>query len=421
MTRLDSTTPVTLGRGTQAWRNRTAVTSALSARALPGARAASFLVAFAAMVTWAEGASAQAEITLEAGASQIGPAIGVASDDTHFAMAGLRGSWYGESGTGLVGSVLAGTGLGASDSRFVSGLLEGRIVDRWRPGLEARLEGRLMGFDAVTPFPYRSTAIEGGPSLRWYNSEVSVEVAGLAGIGLSQIELWRVADGPTRVFENELRRAGGTAEILFGPPTSQFGLVGGWHHTPEGDYESVGARAVFAGSWGIAELRADRWTTPIHTEVVAGLAIVIPIGSAWNLRGFFGRTEPDPLTLAQPGSASGGMMVGRSFRIVDDEVEGNAIYEVVGEDEGRSRVRFVVAAPESAEVVQLLGDFNLWEPQPMTLEDGGSWTLEVIVPEGVHHFGFLVDDEWYVPDDAPDVVADEWGRQSATLVIEGAS
>ncbi|NNF12739.1 MAG: hypothetical protein HKN72_05930 [Gemmatimonadetes bacterium] len=386
-----------------------------------GRRAASCLVALAALVTWAETAVAQAEITVEAGASQIGPAIGVASDDAHFAMAGLRGSWYGQSGTGLVGSVLVGTGLGTSDSRFVSGLLEGRIVDRWRPGLEARLEGRLMGFDAVTPFPYRSTAIEGGPSLRWYNSDVSVEVAGLAGIGLSQIELWRVADGPTRVFENELRRAGGTAEVLFGPPTSQFGLVGGWHHTPEGDYESVGARAVFAGSWGIAELRADRWTTPIDTEVVAGLAIVIPIGSAWTLRGFFGRTEPDPLTLAQPGSASGGMMAGRSFRIADDFRGGNAIYEIVDENAGRSRVRFVVAAPEGAQGVQLLGDFNLWEPQAMTPADGGSWTLEVLVPDGVHHFGFLVDDEWFVPDDAPDVVADEWGRQSATLVIEGAS
>lgn len=369
----------------------------------------------------ADGTAAQAEIAIEAGASQIGPAIGVASDDTHFAMAGLRGSWYGESGTGLVGSVLSGRAFGASGAHFVSGLLEGRIVDRWRPGLEARLEGRLMGFDAVTPFPYRSTAIEGGPSLRWWNADVSVEVTGLAGIGLSQIELWRVQDGPSRVFENELSRAGGTAEVLFGPPTSQFGVVGGWHHTPEGDYESVGARAVFTGSWGIAELRADRWVTPIDAEVVAGLAIVIPIGSAWNLRGFFGRTEPDPLTLAQPGSASGGMMIGRSFRVAGGSEDGNAVYEIVNEDVGRSRVRFVVTAPDGAATVQLLGDFSLWDPLAMSPAGSGTWAVEVEVPEGVHHFGFLVDDEWYVPDNAPDVVADEWGRQSATLVIEGAS
>lgn len=371
---------------------------------------------------------AQAEISVEAGASQIGPALGVASDDTHFGMAGLRGSWFGASGTGLTGSVLAGRSLGSSSSHFVSGLLEGRIVDRWRPGLEARLEGRLMGFDAVTPFPYRSTAIEGGPSLRWWGAQTSVEVTGLLGIGLSQIELWRIEGGATRVFENELRRAGGTAEILFGPPTSQFGVVGGWHHTPEGDYESIGARAVFAGSWGIAELRADRWVTPMDSEVVAGVAIVIPIGSAWNLRGFFGRTEPDPLTLAQPGSASGGMMVGRSFTLTDDpsrtmggDAGSSTMYEVLDEAPGRARVRFSVRAPEGATVVQLLGDFNLWEPVAMTSVERGAWMVVVDVPQGVHHFGFLVDDEWYVPDDAPDVVADEWGRQSATLVIEGAS
>jgi hypothetical protein len=46
--------------------------------------------------------------------------------------------------------------------------------------------------------------------------------------------------------------------------------------------------------------------------------------------------------------------------------------------------------------------------------------LEVLeIGNGTHDFGFLVDDEWFVPDDAPDVVPDEWSRQSATLVIEG--
>ena len=49
-----------------------------------------------------------------------------------------------------------------------------------------------------------------------------------------------------------------------------------------------------------------------------------------------------------------------------------------------------------------------------------SMELEVLeIGNGTHHFGFLVNDEWFVPDDAPDVVPDEWGRHSATLVIEG--
>jgi hypothetical protein len=52
--------------------------------------------------------------------------------------------------------------------------------------------------------------------------------------------------------------------------------------------------------------------------------------------------------------------------------------------------------------------------------DGARWVAEVDVRPGTHHFGFLVDDEWYLPDDAPDAAPDEWGRMTATLVIEGA-
>ena len=48
----------------------------------------------------------------------------------------------------------------------------------------------------------------------------------------------------------------------------------------------------------------------------------------------------------------------------------------------------------------------------------GRWAVELSVPEGTHHFGFLVDGDWFVPVDAPDTVPDEWGRRNATLVVE---
>jgi 1,4-alpha-glucan branching enzyme len=81
-------------------------------------------------------------------------------------------------------------------------------------------------------------------------------------------------------------------------------------------------------------------------------------------------------------------------------------------------VRFSVEAPEGAASVQVLGDFNLWAPLAMRRE-GTRWIADVEVARGTHHFGFLVDGRWYLPDDAPDRVPDEWGRASATLVIEG--
>ena len=36
---------------------------------------------------------------------------------------------------------------------------------------------------------------------------------------------------------------------------------------------------------------------------------------------------------------------------------------------------------------------------------------------GAHHFGFLVDGEWFVPETATGRVSDEWGRVNATLVV----
>ncbi len=65
-----------------------------------------------------------------------------------------------------------------------------------------------------------------------------------------------------------------------------------------------------------------------------------------------------------------------------------------------------------------MGDFTLWEPLAMS-GAGTEWTVETELAEGTYHYGFLVDGVWYLPDDAPDAVPDEWGRRSATLVIEG--
>jgi 1,4-alpha-glucan branching enzyme len=67
--------------------------------------------------------------------------------------------------------------------------------------------------------------------------------------------------------------------------------------------------------------------------------------------------------------------------------------------------------------VELVGDFTMWKPMEMD-QTSGTWTLELEVPDGLYHFGFLVDGEWFVPVDAIGTVPDEWGRQNATLVVD---
>jgi hypothetical protein len=65
----------------------------------------------------------------------------------------------------------------------------------------------------------------------------------------------------------------------------------------------------------------------------------------------------------------------------------------------------------------VVGDFTYWEPVAMERRDS-RWVVELDVPAGTHHFGFFADGGWFLPDEAPDAVPDEWGRTNATIVIE---
>jgi len=246
-----------------------------------------------------------------------------------------------------------------------------------------------------------------------------VKVNGLAGIGTSRLQLRRRPDSPVvRTIDQNLWRVGGTTELLVGGGTTWLGLEGGAHRTSGGTYAAGGFRLVLAGTQAAAELRVDLWDTPAGTETTGGLAIVIPVRGRWSLRGFFGRSEPDPMTLAEPGSGSGGLLVARSVYRSRSTTSTASLYQVVGSTDTGARVRISVTAPATATRVEVTGDFSLWDPVPMQRETD-RWTAVLEIANGTHHFGFLVDDEWFVPDDAPDVVPDEWGRQSATLVIEG--
>lgn len=369
--------------------------------------------------------SAQTEVTLELGASQIGPATGADTNDARFAMGGLRASHYTLGGSGVYASFLGGQVFGDSvGGSFASAIIEATARDQWSTRWSGSMDVKFLGFGVREPFSYRTLAGEMGTSVRYRSSSTSLRVGVVGGLGRSRSETWtrvrRLSDIAVTISEVDLWRIGTTAELLLGSPTFQIGVAGSSHKASGDIYSALGGRLVLGGSWGLVELRVDRWDTPFGYETTGGLALAIPLGSGWSLRGFFGRSEPDPLTLVQPGSGSGGFLLGRSLvSTAPDFVGSEAPFEILQYTDTGSRIRFSVDAPAGATHVQLLGDFTLWDPLPMRRE-GDRWIVELDVPVGTHHFGFLVDDEWYVPDDAPDVVPDEWGRRSATLVIEGA-
>ncbi|MCJ7630166.1 MAG: glycogen-binding domain-containing protein, partial [Longimicrobiales bacterium] len=165
------------------------------------------------------------------------------------------------------------------------------------------------------------------------------------------------------------------------------------------------------------ELRVDAWKTPSGTETTGGVALILPLGG-WSVRGFLGRTEPDPLTLAEPGGGAGGILLGR--RIVGRDPLPPLrppLHQVLEFNDTAALVEIHVEASRGTAQVEVIGDFTLWEAVSMK-GDGNLWTIQLEIPEGIHHFGFLVDGEWFLPESAPDAVADEWGRKNATMVIE---
>ena len=359
------------------------------------------------------------EISLEIGGSTVSPPAGVEGEKANFLVAGLRGLRFTTGGSGVSASILMGRALeGGSGGDFFSGDLWGAafksLTDGWALGLEARG----FGFQVQEPFPYRSLGIEGGPTIRFNRPAFSATLRGIAGGGWSETELERTGRKPSEVVEDELWRYGGTGEFLVGKGGVLTGIALGIHESSGGTYRSAGLRLIVGLGGSALEARLDAWDTPAGTDGTGGIAFIIPFGG-WTTRGFAGRTEPDPLTLAEPGGGSGGLLVGR--RLLGREPLPPArppLHRIVEQTADSATVEIFLDAPSNAGQVEVIGDFTLWDPVPM-VRDGGQWRIRLSIPPGTHHFGFLADGTWYLPEDAPDTVPDDWGRRNATLVIEG--
>jgi len=358
------------------------------------------------------------DLSLEVGGSSVSPPSGVGGDPARFFVAGIRGLYFNQGGSGVSASILTGRTLqDGNGGDFFSGSVEGQALRHFGEGWSAGMEVRGFGFNVADPFPYRSLGIEGGPSLRYTNWYVSAALKGVAGGGWSETTLQRTGSHPSEVVKDELWRYGGTGEVLAGSSGVLAGVAFGVHESSGGTYRSAGLRVLVGRGGPAFEVRADAWKTPMGTETTGGLAFIVPLGG-WSARGFLGRTEPDPLTLAEPGGGSGGVLLGRRVLGADPLPPPKPpLHRVVEFEEAVARVELHVDAPRGTEGVELLGDFTLWQPIPMEY-DGTHWSVELGIPPGTHHFGFLADGEWFLPEDAPDAVPDEWGRKSATMVIE---
>jgi hypothetical protein len=126
-------------------------------------------------------------------------------------------------------------------------------------------------------------------------------------------------------------------------------------------------------------------------------------------------------TLGAPGHT--GATLGVSWRPTTPRSIGRPAFSIVrvgAEEERGTRVEFRLPKT-AASSVALLGSFTEWEPRTMNRTADG-WSITMVVPQGSHQFAFMLDGQrWYLPDGAPGVIADGFGRKNATIVIGPAS
>ena len=65
-------------------------------------------------------------------------------------------------------------------------------------------------------------------------------------------------------------------------------------------------------------------------------------------------------------------------------------------------------------VVLLAGDFNAWQPTPLT-RDGDRWATQLRLPPGRYAYMYVVDGRWTADPEAHSFRDDEFGRKNAVL------
>jgi 1,4-alpha-glucan branching enzyme len=81
-------------------------------------------------------------------------------------------------------------------------------------------------------------------------------------------------------------------------------------------------------------------------------------------------------------------------------------------------VNFVCVAPQ-AKKVMLIGDFNDWDPaaQPLKRQPDGSWTIQITLGHGHHHYQFLVDGKPTLDPRAQGIARNEQNEKVSLLAV----
>ena len=74
----------------------------------------------------------------------------------------------------------------------------------------------------------------------------------------------------------------------------------------------------------------------------------------------------------------------------------------------------------NADQVAVVGNFNAWEPTPLSDEDGdGIWTANIALPPGRYEYAFVIDGRWWGQDPLADEYVRSFGEYSSVRYVVG--
>ena len=375
-------------------------------------------------------AGQEGAISLELGAARAFPPSGTDALQASYSLVGLRAEHWQTNGSGAWAAVRGGLALDDGASNWGSAEAGaqlwtplGRVVDLGL-GIDA------YGFTVSQPFVHKALTGTFDGRLRLRLGRVHLLMNGEGGMGQSVLELILTdldrftrngfdRDGSlsttVRRAEQDLWHYGGGPEMRLLGGRTVASLAGGVYEAQRGTYRRV--TASLAGFFGnsheaVWRVVVSAWETPVGNEVTGGLAFSFPLGSGWSASASGLRTEPSPL-IRSNGGTHGGLML--QWKPVAWSLRPTSVYSI-GKRGDEATAEFTLERPD-ARTVDVVGDFSGWEPIAMERSDD-EWVLTLAVAPGVYHFGFVVDGEWYLPDEGiPGRVSDEWGRDNGTLVV----
>jgi len=287
-----------------------------------------------------------------------------------------------------------------TDSEYEQSMFTGTL----RPQAGVSFGGFRFGFEGL---------FTGG---RWASTTV-VPVPdrgpGLPLPGRDRLELQRTEhDGSVSVY-------GGSATLLrmLGRATVELrgSNLQATNQVAEGRYIGMDATVLLALGGLDVTAGGRYWRIPGDDAEAGGhLGAGFAIGERAYLQAIASHAISDPVYGTECGL---GFSIGISVRAGGGGTTQSSI-ATVGAVSGLGRIVRFVFENRSAKSVAVAGDFTKWEPRTMQRGAGDTWVVELVIEPGVHHFSFIVDgDNWMVPDDAPGLVDDGWGRRNATVIV----